>query len=170
MAKDDQSPYEEALRELRRAHAQATLDDSGSHFPYKREEALAALRGEIDQDTNNHPTHWYTSETIIEATAKYVEAQQALLEAQAAGADDEDVEAARLTERDAARELGEARAQHRRGRPIAPVAVAGNPQDIEETRTMMRNLSKSGHTVDSIARLTGKSLTEVQGALAEMED
>lgn len=165
-----QPSYVEAQTRTREAFAKAQLADPESHFPYKRDQALAALQADLDPASNNHPEHWYTSEQIIEAAARYTDAQQALLEVQASGESAEDLEAARLREREAANELVAARQQHRRGRPIAPVAVAGAPAEIEQTRSAMRALADKGFNAAQIADMFGRGLAEVQGALAGRED
>lgn len=165
-----QPSYAEAYDKARQAFARAALADPNAGFPYKRDQALEALRANPDPNTNNHPEHWYTSEEIIEASATYREALQAYLEVQAEGGPAEEVESARLRERQAADELVAARQRHRRGRPIAPVAVAGSPREIEDTRTMWRQLAKQGWPADQIAARFGRPVAEVQGALNELED
>lgn len=165
-----QPSAEEARAKALQVYAREQLDHPDSHFPYKKEQALEALQSPPDPDTNNHPEHWYTSEPIIQASADYIEAQQALLEARAADAAPEDVEAARLREREVADRLDAARQAHRRGRPVAPVAVAGNPNEIEERRSAIRALGQAGYTAERIAQLTNRSLAEVQSALAGRED
>jgi hypothetical protein len=51
------------------------LDDPDGHFPYKADAAREALATPPDPDTNNHPETWYTSDGIIDATDRYVQAQ-----------------------------------------------------------------------------------------------
>lgn len=162
----DPASYADALGAVNEAKAaanRARLRDEGEHFPYKREEALAALRTPPEEGTNNHPAHWYTSEEIIEASAAYVAAQEAYLR------DTADAETRNAYDR-AKEDLAEARRRHRRGRPIAPVAVAGAPQEIEQRRSMMRALGRAGYDAGTIAAQTGRPVAEVQGALAGSED
>ncbi len=55
------------------------LTDPGEHFPYKRDDATAALETPPEAGTHNHPGHWYTSAGIIDATGAYIAAQETLL-------------------------------------------------------------------------------------------
>jgi len=151
------------LTKAKAAAARARLDDPEEHFPYRRDDALAALREGPEPGTNNHPQHWYTSEQIIEATAAYVAAQQAHLE-------DITDDAKREAYRNAASDLDIARGLHRSGRPNAPLAVAGNPNDIEQRNDAARALAKQGYDAPTIANLLGRNVTEIQAALNTLED
>lgn len=159
--------YEKIRSTLQRDLAAADLADEGSHFPYHADRALDALRNPPEEGTQNHPEHWYISEEIIEANAAYVAAQQRYLEALAAGNDSAELKAAY---EDTKRDVVTARQRHRAGRPAAPLAVAGAPQEIEERRSMVRQLAKGGWSAEAIANLSGRPVHEVQGALSGLED
>lgn len=162
--------YADALGEVTKAKIaanRARLKDPGEHFPYKADAARQALETPPDPDTSNHPEHWYISTAIIDASAVYVEAQAAWLKAGSSSDRDDDT---RRAYDDAAARLVEARRVHRRGRPVAPVVVAGHPEAIEQKRSAMRVLGRSGFSAEQIAVQFNAPVHEVQGALSGLED
>lgn len=154
--------YNDVREQTRQQNARIQLDEPDGHFPYKAEQVRQALATPPDPDTNNHPEQWYTSPPIIDATGRMVEAQERYLQDPGDGT--------REAYEQAKRDLVDARQAHRRGRPIAPVAMAGSPADIEQRRSMIRGLLRSGNNPDEVARQFGLSLAEVQSAQAGMED
>lgn len=154
--------FADVAEAARRGFAQAQLDEEGSHFPYKREAAHTALATPPEEGTNNHPQHWYTSTDIIDSSAAMVAAQEALLR--------EPGDATQEAYEQAKRDLVAARQAHRRGRPAGPVAVAGDPAELEQRRSAVRALGAAGYDAATIARLTSRPVSEVQGALAGRED
>ena len=158
--------FEDALRavdDAKLAAAQARLADPDEHFnTWDRQSALDALNTPPEAGTNNHPPHWYTSEAIIEATDAYIVAQQDYL----ANPGDATKEAYEQAKRD----LSEARRLHRQGRPMAPVAVAGDANEIETRNSAIRALGKQGYDAGTIANLLSRPVAEVQGALNGLED
>lgn len=107
------------------------------HFPYKRDAALEALATPPDPDTNNHPESWYTSEAIIECTARYIEAQEVWYRDQTGENFD--------LMQDAAQNLVEARRAHGQNRGNLAV-LAGRPGDV-----LARMYSVEGMSVSQIA-------------------
>jgi hypothetical protein len=162
MAGSKSRSYAQVYEDAQRGYAAAQLADPDSHFPYKREQVLDALHTPPAEGTNNHPEHWYTSEAIIDASAAYVQAQEAYLK--------DPGDATKEAYNEAARGVVAARQAHRRGRPAAPLAVAGDPNEIESRRSAMRALGAQGYDAEFISRSFGRSLAEVQGALAGLED
>lgn len=129
----------------------AELDDPAGHFPYKGEAARAALATDPDPDTNNHPEAWYISTGIIDATERYVQAQEDLLLNPGA------VTQALVDE--AALALVAARREHREGREGVGVQ-AGHP--VEVVWALRRN---AGRTPEQIAKHLSMPLDEVRSIL-----
>jgi hypothetical protein len=127
------------------------LDDPAGHFPYKGTAVREALAADPDPDTNNHPEGWYTSAAIIDATERYVKAQEDLLRNPGDGT--------QALVDEAAHALVAARREHREGRTGVGVQV-GHP--VEVVLALRR---KAGRTPEQIATHLGMPLDEVRGIL-----
>ena len=127
------------------------LDDPDGHFPYKADAARSALAAEPDPDTNNHPESWYTSEGIISASERYVQAQAEYLTNPGDGT-------RALMDR-AAQDLIAARRDHRSTRQGVGVQ-AGHP--VEVVSALHR---RAGRSPERIAEQLGMPLADVRDVL-----
>jgi DNA-directed RNA polymerase specialized sigma24 family protein len=129
------------------------LDDPDGHFPYKADAAREALATPPDPDTNNHPETWYTSDGIIDATDRYVQAQAIHF------ADPTDTTRAAMDA--AAQALVAARQGHRSARDGVGV-LAGHP--VEVVFALRRH---AGRTPEQIAEQLRMPLAEVRSILGQ---
>ncbi len=127
------------------------LDDPNGHFPYKADAARDALAATPDPDTNNHPESWYTSEGIIAASQRYVQAQADYLTNPGDGT--------RELMDQAAADLVEARREHRAGRSGVG-AQAGHP--VQVVWALHR---QGGRSAEQVAEHLGMPLDEVRSIL-----
>lgn len=100
----------------------AVIADETSHFPYHADRAREALAD--PGGDNNHPGSWYTSADIIDSTERYVKAQERRLR----NPGDSKAQAA---EAEAAKDLQEARAYHRRRR-TGPAVITGSVDEAHQ--------------------------------------